>query len=185
MITVMLYGFLGKKFGRVHRYDIKTPAEAVKALSVTLDGFKQSLIDGGYYKVLRGGKDSLDIKEINDPQSNLETIRIVPVVQGAGPVGRIILGAALIAASFIPGMQAFSPYLVKIGASMILGGVAELLFAAPKTQDKPMDKVENRPSYAFDGATNTAAQGNPVPLCYGELVVGSQVISAGLSVEQI
>ena len=44
----MLYGKLGRDYGRVHRYDVSCPAQAIKALSVTIKGFKQSFIDGGY-----------------------------------------------------------------------------------------------------------------------------------------
>ena len=42
--TIRLYGRLGAIFGRVHRYDVQSPAEAVKALSVTLEGFQQYLM---------------------------------------------------------------------------------------------------------------------------------------------
>ena len=73
----------------------------------------------------------------------------------------------------------------SIGFSMVMGGVSQMLFSPPQAQSGGMERPENKPSYAFDGAVNTAAQGNPVPLCYGQLIVGSQVVSAGLSVEQI
>jgi hypothetical protein len=43
------------------------------------------------------------------------------------------------------------------------------------------DKPENQPSYAFNGPLNTQAQGNPVPVLYGELIVGSAVLSAGIT----
>ena len=39
----------------------------------------------------------------------------------------------------------------------------------------------NQPSLAFDGAVNTMGQGGPVPLGYGRLLVGSQIISVGFS----
>jgi len=92
----MLYGKLGRDYGRVHRYDVVSPAQAIKALSVTIKGFKQSFIDGGYYRVLIGGKTELDINETINPISNKETIRIVPVVAGASGLGKIIVGAGLI-----------------------------------------------------------------------------------------
>lgn len=205
MITVLLYGFLGKKYGKVHRFDIKTPIEAIKALSANYTGFAKDIIDGGAYKILRGGRDSLKLEDLANPQSTRETIRIVPVVQGAGGGGwgNVILGAALMIA-----MPQLSPWLAQgmgigqtiagfefiatanalattIGTSMILGGVAQILFAPPNTTRESQEAVTNKPSYAFNGAVNTIAQGNPIPLCYGKLRVGSQVISAGLSVEQI
>lgn len=205
-MTIMLYGFLGKQFGKVHQYDVKSPAEAVKALSATIEGFKQTFIDGGYYKVLRAGKDQLTLEQSIEPQSDKETIRIVPVVSGAGRgLGSIVLGAALIWATgglaglgmgsglagaagsgslFVAGSWATS-FVSNIGFSLILGGVSQMLFSPPDTSRQTVEAVSNRPSFSFDGAVNTAAQGNPVPICYGKLLVGSQIISAGLTVEQI
>ncbi|MFH5139235.1 tail assembly protein, partial [Citrobacter freundii complex sp. 2024EL-00220] len=43
--------------------------------------------------------------------------------------------------------------------------------------------ADNRASYAFGGVTNTTAQGNPVPLCYGKRRIGGAIISAGIYVE--
>ncbi|MDH0899693.1 tail assembly protein [Comamonas aquatica] len=201
MKTVMLYGFLGRQFGRVHRYDVKTPAEAVKALSVTLQGFRKALVDGGAYRVLVGGKSELDRTKLCEPVSDRETIRIVPVVAGAGRgFGQIILGAAIIGAAFFTGGASIAAggflsagitttfwggIAVGIGSSLVLGGVSQMLFSPKQTQGT-VDRPENKPSFAFDGAVNTVAQGNPVPVFYGgPLIVGSQVISAGLSAEQI
>lgn len=197
MKTIMLYGFLGDKFGKVHHYDVATPAEAIRALSATIAGFKQSLIDGGYYRVLVGGKADLELNQTIHPVSDRESIRIVPVVAGSGGFGKVLLGAALIglavafpyaSATFSFGTFSTSISLssmaANIGFSLILGGVSQMLFAppdAPRTQESP----NNRPSFSFNGAINTSRQGNAVPVCYGRMIVGSQVISAGLSVAQI
>lgn len=193
MVTVMLYGFLGRRFGKVHRYDVRSPAEAVRALSVTLPEFRRALADGGAYRVLVGGKDALPLERIGNPVSERESIRIVPVIAGSRGLGQIILGAALIfAAPYLAGSYgifvdaiAAGKIATSIGVSLVLGGAAQMLFAPPKQQPAP-ERPENKPSYAFDGAVNAAAQGNPVPVLYGgPLIVGSQVISAGLTVEQI
>jgi len=192
----MLYGKLGRDYGRVHRYDVVSPAQAIKALSVTIKGFKQSFIDGGYYRVLIGGKTELDINETINPISNKETIRIVPVVAGASGLGKIIVGAGLIyfssglAAGFgatattagFAGITAST--FSSVGVSLIIGGVSQLLFS-PQLQTGSGERAENRPSFIFNGAVNTTRQGNPVPICYGRMIVGSQVISAGLTVTQL
>lgn len=199
MVTVLLYGFLGRQFGRVHRYDVRSPAEAIKALSATLDGFRKALVDGGAYRVVVGGRDALELDRIANPVSSRETIRIVPVVSGAGNgLGQIVLGAALIWASGgmallaggALGMSAAATTMLaggisSVGMSLVIGGVSQMLFSPPKAESGGVDRPENKPSYAFDGSVNTAAQGNPVAVCYGRLIVGSQVISAGISVEQI
>ena len=193
MVTVLLYGFLGRQFGRVHHYDVHSPAEAVRALSATLKGFRKALVDGGHYRVVVGGREALTIDRIGDPVTSKDTIRIVPTISGAGNgLGQVLLGAALIIgapylAAVLPASMwvAGTSAITSIGVSMALGGVSQMLFSPPQAQSGGMERPENKPSYAFDGAVNTAAQGNPVPLCYGRMIVGSQVISAGLTVEQL
>lgn len=188
-MTILLYGFLGKKFGRVHRYNVSCPAEAISALSNTLEGFKTAVIEGGYYKVLRGGKDIIQDTEFMFPQSEKETLRIVPVPSGAGgDFFGIVFGAILIATGQIWALElgaTMAGIVTGIGVSMVMGGISSLLFSPPDVKTDQRDRPENRPSYSFNGPVNTVAQGNPVPLCYGKLLVGSQVVSAGLSAQEI
>ena len=197
MKTIMLYGQLGKKYGKVHRYDVKNPAEAIRALCATQEGFKDSLISGGEFKILIGGKQDLDEQELLHPVSDKESIRIIPVVSGSNQaVGKVILGAALV--YFAPpalllagpafGLSATAATLIatgiqSVGYGLILGGISQLLFAPPKIDNN--DPANNKASFMFNGAVNTIAQGNPVPVLYGELIVGSQVVSAGLTTEEI
>jgi predicted phage tail protein len=181
--TILLYGQLGRQFGRVHRYDVRSPAEAVRAMCVTLKGFRAAINPNGAYRVLVGGHDGLCKERLAHPVSDKESIRIVPVIAGAGRgTGQVILGAVLIGIGLYFNVQP----LVSYGLSMVIGGVTQMLFAPRTTEPGANDRPENRPSYTFDGAVNTAAQGNPVAIFYGgPLIIGSQVISAGLSVEQI
>lgn len=193
MRTIRLYGALGEQFGRVWRLDVKSPAEAVRALCSQLPGFRRYLQEHSApgYRVLcdtasRGGP-ALRFK------TTAKTIRFVPVVGGAGKgLGQIIAGVAVLAYGYFSGDYASvgayfssgSAY-VGIGTSLLLGGISQALTKTPSTSTQSVERPENKPSYAFDGALNTSAQGNPVPVCYGELIVGSQVISAGLTTEQV
>ena len=170
---------MGKRFGREFELDVQTPAEAVRALSSQVKGFRAYLHahQQDAFKVFVGGRNSSE--ELGFPCSDKEIIRIAPVIQGAGAAGRIVLGVVmLVVAYFVPPLAA---YLGPMGMSMILGGVVQLLSPTPKT-DSGMDSesVENRPSYNFNGPVNTTAQGHPVPLAYGKVICGSAVISAGL-----
>lgn len=191
----MLYGFLGAEFGRVHRYDVKTPAQAVRALCATIKGFKQALIEGEHYRVVVGGKSSLELDQVFNPVSDRESIRIVPIVAGSGGLGKILLGVALVVASVYTSGAAsgffsttaggfVSAAAGKIGFALVLGGVSELLFKPPSAPDSA-EKPDSRPSFIFNGAVNTSTEGNAVPVLYGSMIVGSQVVSVGLSVEQI
>lgn len=194
MITVRLYGHLAKKFGRTHQFEVRTPREAVRALCANFPGFRGHVLqhnEPGYH--VRVGKEYRDEEGLEYPAS--EEIKIVPAVGGASAVGRIILGAALIffapmAAGWVfantamvglaTGIATFAP---QIGMALVLGGVSQLLFSPPQAQS--VERPENKPSFAFDGPVNTMQQGNPVPICYGELIVGSQVISAGFDTGDI
>lgn len=195
MITVILYGHLAEKFGRRrYRFAVKSAAEAIRALSSQIPGFRKYLSENsapGYHVVV--GKEDKDETQLHEPLGREKTLKIIPAVAGAsGGWGKVIVGAVLVAVGYAitaasGGSLAWLGGAVSnIGLGMMITGAAELLFAPPKPRPPgSTESANNQPSFAFDGAVNTAAQGNPVPLCYGELIVGSQVVSAGLSVEQI
>lgn len=195
MKTIRLYGELAKKFGKEFKLEVRTAAEAVRALCVMVKGFREHLeahSEPGY--VVRVHKTAKAIEELHDPVSSKETIKIIPVVAGASAVGRIILGVALIAFAIYAPQLGFAALGTKgaivstvafgIGMSLTLGGVAELLAPSPPKMGG-MRPPEQTPSYMFDGPVNTMGAGYAVPVGYGELLVGSHVISAELfSVEE-
>ena len=177
--TISLGGELGRRFGRVHRLSVSTPAEAVRALSSQIKGFAQFLIDsrdkGMAFIVLNGGMD-IGAEELKFPARG--DIRIVPVLAGSkffGGLFKIIIGAVLVVVGVFTG----NVFLVKAGLMLALSGVSQLL--APHPKSSKGDKPNNQANYSFNGAVNTQAQGNPVPVLYGRLKVGSAVISAGIS----
>ena len=72
------------------------------------------------------------------------------------------------------------PTLIGLGVSMALGGITQML--SPQ-QAGLAGAADNGTSYYFNGAVNSAAQGEPAPLVYGEMVVGSKVVSSGIYTE--
>ena len=65
---------------------------------------------------------------------------------------------------------------MKFGAAMMLGGVAQML--APKARSPSMRQTDNgKQNTYFSSLDNMLAQGNPLPVLYGEMLVGSRVIS--------
>ena len=171
--TIKLYGHLGKKFGKSFRLAVESPSEAIRALANIIPGFKQYFVKHEYHVFL----DKRDIADddLYLPTSN-DTIKFVPVTYGSGGFFKVVLGVALMV--FTGG---------TFGLSMILSGISEMLFSAPKPDKfgNKNEKPENQPSYTFNGIVNTTTQGNAVPLCYGKMRVGSQVISAGLTTRDI
>lgn len=181
---IKLYGKLAKFVGhRILEADVATAAEAVRFLVANWPELERHMADQ-HYRVSVGTYD-LDLEELHDP-AGAAPISFVPVVAGAGAVGRILIGAALIAASFIPGVGALAVTLLfSVGASLVLGGVAQLLTPTPKVPTGADTQNDPRKSYSFSGVQNTSRAGTPVPIVYGETLVGSVVISAGIDTVQV
>lgn len=180
--TVKLYGPMRTRFGREFQLAVSSPAEAIRALSNQIPGFKKYLMDSkdaGLAFAVFIGKRNIARDGLDDLVGGDE-IRIAPILEGSkrGGVFQTILGVALIAVSVIAPVTA--PYLLGMGISMVLGGVVQMLSPQPKGLGAK-DDPNNMPSYSMDGAVNTQAQGGPVPLCYGgPLIIGSATISGGI-----
>lgn len=190
MRTVKLSGELGKKFGKIHRFMVNTPAEAIRALCANFPEFEKELRESHTrnvgYKVFNGSHQLESAEEVRDPAA--KEIRIIPVIMGANATTRVLIGVTLIVASVamyaFPGTAGAAPYVMSAGISLTLGGVIELLSPVPKIKG-PEERPENKPSYFFNGPVNTTAQGHPVPIGYGRLRVGGGIVSAGVNIDQI
>ena len=186
---------------------------ALCANNPTFKDFVGSSQDRGVgYKVMVGKTYIEKHEEVYNPSGKQE-IKIIPVVLGAkkSGVGTILMGVALIASggwlasaatqmaasggilggsagltamsSGLTGLNAASAIgtmvqgvAMKYGAAMIIGGIAQLLAPTP-------EEIKDDANYAFDGAVNTVRQGVPVPICYGQLMIGGAVISSGITSE--
>lgn len=187
--TVLLSGSLAALFGRVHRLVIDTPAEACRALSVTIPGF-ETFMQNAHLKGLRfavfKGRHNITKEELKH-NSGDEVIRIVPVIAGSKRAGvlQTVLGAVLVVAGVLIGyfsagtMSAFGYGMAKFGAAMMIGGVVQMLSPQAKGLASRQDP-DNMPSYAFGGPVNTVAMGNPVGVAYGLRERGGAIISAGI-----
>lgn len=186
MKTIILHGSLADQFGERFEMDVRSPAEAVRALSTQLKGFADAIKKGSWH-LFRG-----EVKKGNDLSKGELTmgvgkqreIHIMPKIEGAGGGGlfQTILGVALIAVGvFIPGAQG----LIAVGAGLALGGVAQMLTGVAATSDYQESNADERSSFLFDGPVNTSTQGLPVPLIYGKVLTGSAVVSAGMKAERI
>lgn len=186
---IRVYGTLAEFLGqRVFHAAVNSVADAVRFLCVNFQGLEEHMSDH-HYRV-SAGRFTLGLEEVHHPTGG-SIIRIAPVVAGAGgAVGRIAAGVALIAASFlIPGAAvagiAIAPVAFGIGASLALGGIAQLLTPTPKNPTGPDSESDPRKSYSISGVQNTARQGVPIPVIYGEVITGSVVISAGVDIVQV
>ena len=195
--TVRLYGHLGERFGKEHRFSITSPSEALRALKANFPEFEQCILDHnlpGYRIVVGDATDASKFIVLHGPVSDNEVIHITPAVIGGKSnflaFAEIIVGAALLifAAPLAAGLAGATGLSItagtigQIGLTLALVGASALLFK-PKAIDGPADSSGNKASSSFGQVVNTAAQGNCVPVGYGRYRVGSQVISAGLYAE--
>ncbi|APZ06941.1 phage tail protein [Kosakonia cowanii] len=196
LTTIRLYGALGTRFGRVHKLAVQTSAEAVKALCINFDGLEDYLMNakknGMTFAVFRG-KRNIGVQDFQELAGNSD-IRIAPVMEGAKKAGmfQTILGAVMVVAGIIVGVATgwtgvgltFGAGLIMSGASMMAGGIYQMLSPQPKGL-QGRDDPDNKPSYAFGGSVNTLAMGNPVAPFWGEREIGGAIISAGIVAEDI
>ena len=194
---VKLYGELAEKYGKNWLLDVNSPSEAVRALCANNPSFRNFLTSsqdrGVGYKVMVGKTYVENQIEIYDPSGRQE-IKIIPVILGAKKqgLGTILLGIALIvAAPYAIGAiaggaaagsataafgAAVGGAMTQIGWGLVAGGIGQLLATTP-------EEVKDEQNYSFNGAANTIRQGVPVPLCYGQLMIGGAVISSGITSE--
>lgn len=177
MQTVLLSGSLAQRFGRRHRMITRGGWRDIMGYFKQFPGFEKHMAESsskGLRYAIFNGKENLSENDLEKPTGR-NVIRIVPVIAGSKRAGMLqtIVGAVLVVVGLV-----YSP-LLPAGIAMLAGGVIQMLSPQAKglgTQDTP----NNRPSYSFNGAVNTSVQGNPVPLLYGRMIVGSAVISAGI-----
>jgi predicted phage tail protein len=195
---IKLYGALAKFVGhRVLEADVATAAEAIRFLVTNWPELEGHMAKQ-YYRVHTAGED-LTLDDIDNPMGR--EIQIVPVMAGAGAIGRILLGVALIAISFGAaslaagaalagnlagfGLQAIAYATqagVILGAALVVGGIAQVLTPTPKTDQ---DEGDPKKSFSFSGIQNTTRAGVPVPVVFGEMLVGGIVVSAGADIVQV
>lgn len=184
---IRLYGILAKKFGKEFRLDVESTSEAMRALSVQVLGFEHFMLhahEQGLEFAVFQDKQNISEAELG-MSTSAKVIKVVPKIRGAGGgVLNLVLGAVMIAAAFVTGGTSLAAWgalqgaLVGAGIGMLVGGVAQMLM--PKidtTQDQNQDG--NRANKGFGGAVTTIAQGNPVPVLYGQREVGGFIASAG------
>jgi len=202
LTNIKLHGILGEEVGiKECNLSISSVSEAIRALEALTKNklykfFRDKDSEGIAYKVLINGREAEvenlkedDLDRIKNSElcmnfNDLKSIDIVPVIQGsgkAGSIGAIVLGVILIIVGAY--LSAFGgAALIGAGIGLIVGGVMYLLSSPPKIDDFREVKGGGRTSYLFSGPQNTTREGGPVPVGYGRMIVGSQVISASYEV---
>jgi len=188
--TIRFHGVLREKFGKEWRLEVNSVKEAMRLLAVQIQGLEQFMLNAHHkglrFAVFVDKRKTISEKEV-DMNTGSELIRIVPIVEGAGGNGvlQTVLGAVLIVVGVVVGVVAgwtgvgavAAQGLIGAGIGMLVGGVAQMLM--PKTQTEDSNSDGNRSNYGFGSAVTTVAQGNPVPILYGEFEIGGFILNGG------
>lgn len=180
---IRLYGVLAKKFGKEFRLDVGNTREAMRALSVQVPGFEHFMLhahEQGLEFAVFQDKQNIGESEL-DMSTSAKVIKVVPKVKGAGGAFQTIIGAVLVvvgAVMVFTGVGApIGTALIGAGVGMMVGGIAMMLM--PKIENQDQNQDGNKANKGFGGAVTTVAQGNPVPVLYGQREVGGFIASAG------
>lgn len=160
---------------------------------------------GGGLDIVRGSDIITDPSElllsVND-----EDLYITPIPTGAGKLGKalMVIGLIMVGGHIFLGMQggfgamsfaasgAVGPGMTfaqgfaagfgqmtlakLVGINLVLGGLSAMMAPGPETEYNPVTD-ETPGDNLFNGPVNVTKQNIPIPLLYGELIVGGVVIS--------
>lgn len=204
--------YLGRN---VFEAEIRTAAEALRFLGANFPGLRQHVLSQRYViavgrhlltatellhpigsqelRIIPVFTGAISLDQILNPSGGTSNPNNVPTPSSStsgGGGGGFNLGSTLLgfAASIFGGsaLSALVVGAVGIGlsyvASSLSSGNPSNLQASSSGSPRPAGPRE---SFSFSGIQNTTRQGVPIPVVYGETIVGSVVISAGIDTEQV
>lgn len=180
MISVTLHGPLRDRFGGDYRFEVRSAAEAIRALASQKQGFREE-IEAGSWTIVDG--DLATGCTLNEEQLRRmlrsDELHILPAIDGEKGEGKSILGAVLMVASFfVPGGPFVQSIVFNAGVASFLGGLSMMLAPSPKAEE------DNRLTSYGINTPNVSAQRTTMPCVYGRVVTGSVVASSGVTTER-
>lgn len=196
MTLVKLHGKLGKEIGRSEwELEVSSVKEAFHAInSQSKDAVRKFFIKRenlySRYEVLINEEKTVPsndrfYNELTLDREDIERIDIVPVLEGSalGWIGIFMGGVGF--------LNANTSQAALSSLAMIFYGISSLLSDPPAMPEQKQianpstDPTALANSYLFNGPVNVINEGGPVPLGYGRLIVGSQVIMSSYDVRRV
>lgn len=185
MTTIFLHGKIAKKYGKKFKFAVSRPKDAILALDTIFEDFSKELIDlakkGFQYSLVVDNKPITGVEDFTS-KSSIKEIHILPVICGSGAIGAIVGGIAiyaLAAAASTAGYALLATVLTAVALAAISYGIQSLM-AKPPDQNNPgastATSAATSKSFMFTNKENVKQQGNPIPVGYGRLRIGSAVI---------
>lgn len=174
-VTIKFHGNL-TRFGDSFTLYADTVNEAIRSLVMQIDGLKYHLRKS-FYRVQVNNKtvtysEFVSVLDVSDGS----VINISPKVEGSGKFGSFIAGAVLTGIGLMTG---FAP-LTQMGIGFMIGGVAQMLTKQPSFNQDYKGIEDSKSSY-FTNLQNIVGQGKQIQRVYGDIRVGSVVVSESVS----
>ena len=171
MTNVRLHGVLAKEYGQNFCLDVGRSKNVLHAIDANRNNFIARVIqlqkEGCIYEVIINKErlgDQQGLRNLDPPK----TIDLVPAITGSGPVGAAI--------SWLVGGTLLANLTLAVAFSVI----SYALTPPPEVEQVEGTAQASKQSQIFNGPLNVASQGAPLPLGYGRLIVGSQVIQSSI-----
>jgi len=220
LTKIKFHGELGEHVGQEYNLSVRSVREALQAVN-KISGKKLSkyfMKDGNFhneYRILVNGKDlaskhkkidtvdKVNSSEIIMDRKNLDTIDIVPVIQGSGDnfLAILIIVVAVVLLTIGIGAAGFGVFMAQgaaqaglatvttlgisagtaivVGLGLLAAGISVLLSKPPEDKGfQDAGTAGSKRSYLFNGPENVQGEGRAIPFGYGRLRIGSQSIDA-------
>jgi predicted phage tail protein len=162
MTEVHFHGILAKKYGKVHKFALAKPKDLLLAMEANDDSFplelKKLAEKNIHYTFVVNNRWVKNNESIGNEK--IKKLDFVPIILGSGPTGFAIASLIVSIASAV--------------YAYVQAGKVEY----PKIPGAEATSSALSRSLAFSNRENILEQGNPVPLVYGRLKVGSFVIQS-------
>ena len=194
---IKVYGKLRQDLGCSYfEAAINSPVEAFRFLKANFPDLEKYM-SCQFYKVKMNGN------ELTEDELILKSdgvIQIIPIATGSIP---IVLGAgALFASAAVPATILGSTLLATVattalsavGTSLLVSGVTQMLTPTPNitqpiasssTGISAIDANLDDSNYSFSSITNVSRAGVSLPVIYGEIFIGSILVSNGVDTAQV
>ena len=199
MRSIYLEGELGNRFGRRFSIHADSASEIFKCINANKPEFRAFMIDcheKGINVAVDTGTDFIEEETLLEPLSEKDsdiTISLIPA--GSKGVGKILAAIAIVATIYffpVLGTQASSFYAAGattlsttvLAAASFAMNLASVGFDEMMAPDPSVDQ-DAATNYLFNGDAQAIAEGDPVPVLYGELRVPGKPISIDISTTAI
>lgn len=169
LVKVIPHGNLGEPLV----LEASTVAEAIEAWSLQSPLCDIPTMERPVLEVV-----GYETREQMQAQITTDELHVMPAMFGGGGFGKILLGAAMIGVTFIPGIGTALGIGTKLltaiqaaGIGMALGGVMQLFMKTPRTLEDPES------SKVLGSGKNTTQIGTTIGMGGGRMMVGGQYLS--------